>query len=165
MQIASVEEIKKLAEQYQTRGDKWHFHILTPKCQLNTKNKYALILENAINNITHVCYSEEPYMSIGKELVQLLHGKDVIKNQEENKEWLPSTGVNKLLERAKELSKQGKFWHHHMLFPHCRFNKNEGKWTIIFEDQERNEIIESATDNEPKTDLQYIENLFYSQKK
>ena len=29
----------------------------------------------------------------------------------------------------------------------------------------RNEIIESATDNEPKTDLQYIENLFYSQKK
>src|SRR3989338_360917 len=119
MQIASVEEIKKLAEQYQTRGDKWHFHILTPKCQLNTKNKYALILENAINNITHVCYSEEPYMSIGKELVQLLHGKDVIKNQEENKEWLPSTGVNKLLERAKELSKKEKAYGDARILPAC----------------------------------------------
>ena len=52
-----------------------------------------------------------------------------------------------------------------MLFPYCKFNKNKGKWTIIFEDKEKNEIIESITDTEPKTDLQYIEALFYSQKK
>lgn len=52
-----------------------------------------------------------------------------------------------------------------MLFPNCMFNKNKDKWAIIFEDQERNEIIESVTDKEPKTDLQYIESLFYSQKK
>ncbi|MEK7079593.1 MAG: hypothetical protein AAB929_05980 [Patescibacteria group bacterium] len=165
MQITSIEEIKKLAEQYSIKGNKWHFHILTPQCQLNTENKYALILENATNNKTHVCYSEKPYMDIGKELVQLLHGKDVMKSQTEMKEVPPSSGVKKLLARAKELNKQGKFWHHHMLFSHCLFNKNDGKWTIIFEDQERSEIIESITASEPKTDLQYIESLFYSQRK
>ncbi len=165
MQITSVEEIKKLAEQYSTWGNKWHFHILTPQCQLNTENKYALILENATNNKTYVCYSKEPYMSIGKELVQLLHGKDVMKSQTEMKVVPPSSCVKKLLARARELNEQGKFWHHHMLFPYCMFSKNNGKWSIIFEDQERNEIIESITDKEPKTDLQYIESLFYSQKK
>lgn len=153
MQITSVEEIKKLAEQYSTAGNKWHFHILTPQCQLNKENKYALILENALNNTTHVCYSEEPYMSIGKELVRLLHGKDVIKNQQEKKKQPPSSGVEKLLIRAKQLNEQGKFWHHHMLFPYCRFNNNKNKWAIIFEEKENSEVIESVTDSEPKTDL------------
>lgn len=165
MQKSSNEEIKKLAEQYSLNGNKWHFHILTPECQLNKEKKYALILENGTYNKTFVCYSEKPYMNIGKKLVQLLHGKDVLKNEKEKKELPPSTEVKKLLDRAGELNTQGKFWHHHMLFPYCRFNKNNGRWTIIFEDQEKNEIIESITDIEPKTDLQYIENLFYSQKK
>lgn len=165
MQITSIEEIKRHAEHCSINGDSWHFHILTPQCQLNTEDKYSLILENTTSNKTLVCYSEVPYMNIGKELVQLLHGKDVMKNQKEKKEQPPSSGVEKLLARAKELNKQGKFWHHHMLFPHCLFNKYKGKWTIVFEDKERNEKIESITDREPKTDLQYIENLFYSQKK
>lgn len=109
MHATSIEEIKKLTGLYVAKGNKWHFHILTPQCQLNTRDKYALILENTTNNITHVCYSEEPYMNIGKELVQLLHGKDVMTNQKDKKEQLPSSGVEKLLTRAKELNKQGKF--------------------------------------------------------
>lgn len=163
MEKASVEEIKKLAEQYSNEGVKWHFHILTPECQLNDQEKYALLLETA-NNKAFICYSEEPYMNIGKELVQLLHGKDVIKNESDEKEKVLSGAVKKILQRAKELNKQGVFWHHHMLFPYCRFNKNLGKWTIIFEDQERNETIESVTDTEPKNDLRHIEILFYKQK-
>ena len=99
-------------------------------------------------------------MDIGKELVQLLHGKDVMKSQTEMKEVPPSSGVKKLLARAKELNKQGKFWHHHMLFPTACLIKMMGNGPIIFEDQERSEIIESITASEPKTDLQYIESLF-----
>ena len=80
MQKTSVDEIKKLAQQYSLKGNKLHFHILTPECHLNKVGKYALILESADNDKAFVCYSEKPHMDIGKELVQLLHGKDVIKN-------------------------------------------------------------------------------------
>jgi hypothetical protein len=45
------------------------------------------------------------------------------------------------------------------------FNNSKGKWTIIFEDQENNEVIESVTKDEPKSDLQHIEKLFYAQKR
>ncbi|OQY64746.1 hypothetical protein B6D29_04650 [Microgenomates bacterium UTCPR1] len=161
----SIEKMKGIAEGYALKGIRWHFHILTPECKLNSVKKYALIIENAEDNIVYVCYSEKPYMNIGKELVKLLHGTDVIKEKGERKELLPSSKVNRFLERAKELNKEGKFWHHHMLFPYCKFNKNIGKWTILFEDNENSEVIESISDNEPKGDLQHIEALFYSQKK
>lgn len=165
MNKITVEEIKKLAEEYAVKGSKWHFHLLTPECQLNKEGNYALILENGSTKEMFICYSEKPYMDIGKELVQLLHGKEVIKGKEEKKELPPSVQVSKLLERAKMLNTQGKFWHHHMLFPYCIFNNNKSRWTIVFEDKEKNEVIESVTDNEPKSDLQHIEALFYSQKK
>ncbi len=162
---STIEEIKKTAQEYATSGIKWHFHILTPECKLNTTKEYALILENASNDTKYVCYSETPYMTIGKELVQLLHGKNVIKKDEEKKELPPSPQVEKLIQRAKELTEKGIFWHHHMLFPYCSFNNQKGKWVIIFEDKENNTIIESISETEPKSDLQHIEALFYSQKK
>lgn len=165
MTKTTIDEIKKTAEEYSLKGVKWHFHILTPECQLNDVKKYALILENSRDETIYVCYSTEPYMNIGKELVQLLHGSDVIKDKDEKKEIPASAQVEKLLSRAKILNEQGKFWHHHMLFPYCKYNKNKGKWTILFEDKENNEVIEGVTDNEPKNDLQYIEALFYNQKK
>jgi len=162
---STIEEIKKTAQEYAANGIKWHFHILTPECTLNTTKEYALILENASNDTMCVCYSATPYMTIGKELVQLLHGKDVIKETKEQKELPPSPKVEKLIQRAKELIEKGVFWHHHMLFPYCAFNKQKGKWAILFEDKENNEVIESISETEPKSDLQHIEALFYSQKK
>lgn len=51
-----------------------------------------------------------------------------------------------------------------MLYPACHFNPHPGKWTIMFEDQESGEVLESVTDQEPKTDLKHIEKLFYDQK-
>ena len=52
-----------------------------------------------------------------------------------------------------------------MLFPGCKYNKHGDKWVIVFEDMEKGEIIESISEDEPKSDLQHIEGLFYSQKK
>ncbi len=162
---ATSDEIKRIAHDYALKGIKWHFHILTPDCQLNDVKEYALILESVTDENIYVCFSTTPYMSIGKELVLLLHGSEVLKGNEEYKEVPPSPQVEKLLERARNLTEKGVFWHHHMLFPYCIFNKNKGKWTILFEDKENNEVIESVSENEPKRDLQHIEALFYSQKK
>jgi hypothetical protein len=87
---------------------------------------------------------------------------------EERKEQLPgsrpSPAAERILERAKQLNSQGKRWHHHMLFPICRYNRHSGKWVIVFEDRKANGIIESLSDDEPKGDLRYIETLFYQQK-
>lgn len=161
----TVDEIKSLAKQFSAGKKKWHFHILTPNCQLNDFHKYALVLENVTDNQSYVVYSNEPYMGIGKELVTLLHGTDVVKDETEKKASPPSIQVSNLLARAKELSSKGIFWHHHMLFPGCKYNKHGIKWVIVFEDQEKRETIEIVSDTEPKSDLQYIEGLFYSQKK
>lgn len=68
-------------------------------------------------------------------------------------------------QKAKQLNKSGKAWHHHMLFPGCMFNKHVGKYVIVFENKKAGEIIESISDDEPKGDLQHIETLFYKQKK
>jgi hypothetical protein len=165
MKKVSVGEIKKKARELAERDKKWHFHILTPECQLNETKDYALVLESVGDAEALVSYSDKPYMGVGEELVKLLHGDDIVKNKKEEKKSPPSPQVEKLLKRAKELTKKGVFWHHHMLFPGCRYNKHGDKWVIVFEDVERGEIIESVTDNEPKSDLQHIEGLFYSQKK
>jgi len=166
MKQITIEQIKQKAEKFASSGKKWHFHILTPACQLNDESNYALILENTTNNKSFACRSDEPYMDIGKELVKLLHGDDVVKDDnQETKVSEPSPQVQKILEKAKQLNDAGKSWHHHMLFPDCRFNKHQDKWTIIFEDKEAGEIIESVSDDEPKGDLQHIETLFYQQKK
>jgi len=160
---ASKDTILQTAQTLSQQKKSWHFHILTPQCQLNETNKFALILENCTDSKSYVTYSEKLYMTAGKVLIQVLHGDDVI--QETKTEHIPpSTEVKKLLKRAKELKELGTFRHHHMLFPDFIFNKNKGKWTIIFEDQEKNEIIEKISDDEPKNDLQHIEALFYRQK-
>lgn len=161
----TIEEIKKLAQEFAQAGKKWHFHILTPECQLNDTHKYALILENTTDKLEHSVLSDETYMSIGQELVKLLHGNDVVKKESETKPNEPSANILKILKRAKELMAKGVFWHHHMLFPGCKYNQHGTKWAIVFEDTEKNQIIESITDAEPKGDLRHIESLFYSQKK
>ena len=162
---STTDQIKHLAQEYSKSQVNWHFHILTPECQLNETDQYALVLENTDSGETHVCYSASPYMDIGQELVKLLHGDEVIKEESEEKPQPPSPQVEKMLLRAKEMIKANKFWHHHMLFPGCKFNQHGKKWVIVFEDSENNEVIESISDDEPKNDLQHIEALFYSQKK
>lgn len=165
MKKTGVGELRQIAKELASSGKKWHFHILTPECQLNDSDKCAFVLENADDNEAWVCYSDQPQMDLGKELVKLLHGNDVVKGEGEEIEIPPSPQVKELLKRASDLNRRGKFWHHHMLFPGCRFNKYKGKYVIVFEDQEKGEIIESVSDGEPKCDLQHIERLFYSQKR
>lgn len=164
MEHISVEQILQKAREYHAGKQSWHFHILTPECCLNDRSEYALVLESAIPSSTFVNYSVTRPLEAGKVLVQLLHGDDV--TLEETSDLSnASTGAKEILQKALQLSAEHRFWHHHTLFPDCSFNKNKGKWTIIFEDQENNEILESVSDSEPKADLKHIETLFYGQSK
>lgn len=179
MEKITIDIIKLTAQDLVKQGKDWHFHILTPECQLNETKEYALILENNSDDQTWVYHSDKPQMDVGKYLVQILHGKEVVgekqnqpevgqplaENIETEESGNVSEQVQKILQKAKQLNSQGKFWHHHMLFPACKFNPHPGKFTIMFEDQETGEVIESVTNQEPKSDLKLIETLFYAQKK
>jgi hypothetical protein len=159
----SVDEIKERAKNLYQEGKSWHFHILTPKCQLNSSDRFAFVLENATEGEVFVVYTESPLMNLGKELVKFLHGDVVDKEREKSKETKISEEAKKIVDRAQKLTNQGKPWHHHMLFPDCIFN-DSGKWMVIFEDQEKGKILRSTTDEEPKNDLKAIETLYYQQK-
>lgn len=161
----TVDEIRELAETFARSGKAWHFHILTPECQINSSGKYTLVLENTTDGKENIVYSDTPFMDIGKTLVTLLHGNDVVKEETETKPSPPSEMGEKIITRAKALMEKRIFWHHHMLFPGCKYNAYDDQWVIVFEDKEKGKIIESISDTEPKSDLQHIEGLFYSQKK
>lgn len=159
---SSVTQILQGAKKLSEQKKSWHFHILTPGCLLNTNQDYSLILECPLDNQTLINYSKEKPMAIGKELVKLLHGSDIVEEPSKDAAKV-SSGAQVILQRAKEINQRGDFWHHHMLFPDCAFNKNKGKWTIILEDPQKKESLESVTENEPKEDLKQIETLFYGQ--
>lgn len=160
-----INQIRAKAQEFSQAKKSWHFHILTPQCQLNTEKQFALILENATDKQTFVAYEDNPPMEIGKQLVQLLHGNDVVQDKNQSVDLpKPSLQTEIILNKAQQLNQEGKFWHHHMLFPDCIFN-DSGSWLIIFEDQATGEIIKSVSKTEPKSDLKHIETLFYQQKK
>lgn len=165
MKSASVEEIVTTAEELNAKHSPWHFHLLTPVCLINNAVEYALILEDSSAHETFVCYSARPFANVGKQLVTLLHGRQVVDQVKPAAKTKPSPAVEKIIERAKAITGQKILWHHHLFFPDCIYNPHPGKWTLTLEDPQNKYVLESVTNTEPQADLQLIEPLFYAQKK
>jgi hypothetical protein len=161
---ASLEAMREKAHGLASRGKNWHFHILTPNCLLNLKQRYAFIFEDVESKQYFVHYSDQMESELGRELAPMLHGEKVLQREEENDKYAPSETVQHMLSRAGELSKLRMEWHHHLLFPGCQYNKNASKYTLVFEDPETRATIENTTGSEPSDDLKLIEKLFYAQK-
>lgn len=161
MQEATLEQIKTKALQFHKDDLKWHFHILTPTCSLNDRPKYAFVLECPDQQQAFVYYSEQAEKALGQELAPLLHGAKILNKETTDSEYQPSETVDKIIDRAKHLNENGVEWHHHMLFPGCRFNTNSPKFSLVFEDPEAHETLVSLSDQEPTNDLKQIEGLFY----
>ena len=161
MQTTTLSEIKTRALEFHKSGQKWHFHILTPSCSLNDKNRYAFILENTGQNPALVYFSDQAEKGLGQELSPLLHGIKLEGHEEKTLDYQPSVAMRNIINRAKELNLKAVEWHHHVLFPGCMFNKHTPKYTFIFEDSLASGTLESLSDNEPTNDLKQIEPLFY----
>jgi hypothetical protein len=161
---STIAEAAGLARAWQAEGKTWHFHMLTPNCFFNErKDKQAFILENRSEDNTYVVYSDERYVTEGRELVCLLHGADIVS---ENPAGCgePCPAVQEMLSRAESLNARQVHWHHHMLFPDCIFNKRAGLWNLVFEDPETGALWESTSEREPRQSLRAIEVLYYAQK-
>lgn len=170
MQEISIEKIMEKAEIFHKGKRKWHFHMLTPNCMFNKRNKHAIILENETDSQSFVTYSDKQPTKKARILVKMLHGGSVIsgdsgeerrKKDDENTE---TENMQTILKKAMLLNEKGVSWHHHVLFPNCMFNKNKGRWCIVFEDTETGKVMEYVSFSEPKENLKKIEALFYAQK-
>lgn len=161
MKEIPLADIKVKAHEFYNKALKWHFHILTPTCGLNEKSQYAFVLECPEREEAYVCYSDKAEKELGKELAPLLHGAKILNQATTDAEYSPSETVGKIIERAQALNDKNIEWHHHMLFPGCQFNSHSPQFTLLFEDPQANEIMESQSDEEPTNDLKQIETLFY----
>lgn len=160
MKTVSIEEIETIATKLAQEKKHWHYHLLTPTCQFNETNRHAFVLENNSDQEYYVYYSEAPAMALGKRLLSVLHGEDILTTAAD----VVSPAVAKILRKAQQLNTAGKFWHHHVFFPICRYNRHPGKWNITFEDQQEKGVLESLSDSNPKQDQKEIERLYYQQK-
>ncbi len=156
--ISKLSAIRK-ASRWQAKGVQWHFHLLSPGCLFNPTKWHELFIESSHGN--YVARSHKPLTEIARSLVHLLHGREVTEYSSS-----PASGnVERILKRGKELSKRRIKWHHHLLFPHCMFNKKWGKWIIAFEDPLENKLTELVYQHFPESDLRKVEKLFYSQRR
>ncbi len=132
----------------------WHFHMLGKGCVFNShQGKYIILLETGKESL-YALFDKKP-LSGAKQLADLMYGFLEEKGAGHNPEFEP------IFKKATELTKNGVEWHHHHLYPGCRFSKNKSKHWIILEDPKTKKIMAASYNHRPKGDLAAIEKLFY----
>ncbi|MDP3964404.1 MAG: hypothetical protein Q8Q20_01935 [bacterium] len=163
MKEITLQEAVTAAKAWESEGQKWHFHMFTPDCLFNELNdKHSLVLENTNTTETLFCLTDERPFVIGKQLVELLHGKEITQS---SAAAVSNPALNKILAKAKTLNGAGQSWHHHLFFPDCQYNNQVGLWNIVMEAKSEGELLEASYQNEPIDDLRKVEELFYAQEK
>ncbi len=162
----SAERLLEIGRELAGSGERWHNHVLSPDCKLNEREQCALIVEASDRSEVYVTYSDDPMMDVGRALATMVHGADPLAAADsETTEVVQadSAAVTEMMRRAKDFAARGIHWHHHILFPECVFNPHPGDWTLVFEDPETGETLESVTIDKPEQDIRVTETLFFSQ--
>jgi hypothetical protein len=160
-QDMTLDEIREMVRTWCEGGARWHFHALAPGCAFSAqRDRHALVLENRTDCQTYVVYSDEAFAEISQELVKMLHGESIL-DKEQARAASSNATFERILQHAQELRQRGIAWHHHMLFPDCILNRHRGKWNIVFEGDEDEEIVEMLYDEEPTADLRKIEVAYF----
>ena len=160
----TLEQIRQQARAYHNAKRTWHFHILAPNCVLNKDSRYVFMLECPGQQQVLVHHSNQAEKALGQELLALLHGNEVLQQATTSTTYQSSPEISAIIAKAEILNEQGVAWHHHMLFPGCQFNKHPSQFTLVLEDGQSGQMLESVTNDEPINDLKQIEPLFYKGK-
>jgi hypothetical protein len=162
----SAERLLEISRELAAAGERFHNHVLSSDCKLNVRQQCALIVEASDREEVYVTYSDEPMMDVGRTIATLVHGEDPLaaagadSGEDVQAE---SVAVAEMMRRAEDLVERGIHWHHHILFPECVFNPHPGDWTLVFEDPESGETLESVTTDKPEEDIRVTETMFFSQ--
>ena len=160
---STIDDIRTRAHALNDAGRMWHFHMFPPDCLFNEgpSMRHAFVLEDMDADVQYVAVSDQRESALGRELVPLIHGETIL--VEPTEAPVHTEPVRRMLERATALSGKKVPWHHHVFPPVCQYNDNVGRWTMVFEDHESGELIESVTDDEPRDALNALERLYYEQ--
>jgi len=162
----SAERLLEIGRELAASGERWHNHVLSPDCKLNERQQSALIVEASDRAEVYVAYSDESMMDVGRAIATMVHGEDPLAaagDDSAHELEADSAAVADMMRRAGDLVARGIHWHHHILFPECVFNPHPGDWTLVFEDPETGETLESVTADKPEKDIRVTETLFFSQ--
>jgi len=66
-----------------------------------------------------------------------------------------------ILDKARYFAKQDKKWHFHMLAKSCQFNEHRGKYSILLEEEETNEPMNSLFTDKPINESKKLADLLY----
>jgi hypothetical protein len=161
-----AERLLEIGKELAASGERWHNHVLSPDCKLNERQQCALIVEASDRQEVYVAYSDHPMMDVGRAIATLVHGEDPLEaagSESQEVVQAESSAVAEMMRRAEDFAARGIHWHHHILFPECVFNPHPGDWTLVFEDPEKGETLESVTSEKPEQDIRVTETLFFSQ--
>lgn len=181
MKEITLRHIERKAEQWQSEGRQWHFHMLTPDCAFNEReDQHAFVLESRYDDEDYVAYvhkiapSDESkasysavdlpqsFMELGQRLVSMLYGEEIL-DEDTGATESDNEQMRSVLEKARQLNTEGIHWHSHLSPPYCALNEHKGKWSIVFENRAHDEFMEVLYDEEPVEDLNRIEVLYYKQ--
>ena len=161
MKETTLQDIKAHATSAGDQGLKWHYHLMSPTCNLNKSSKYAIFYEQEGSNNQLVNYSDKAEMDFSKDLATLLHGTKVMNDSPSGSLEALDDKTTAIIELAKNLTEQNIEWHHHILFPNCMFNNNAPRFTLMLENPNSEDALTAISDSEPKDALSHIEKLFY----
>jgi hypothetical protein len=163
VKTASKSEILELVSGFHGGGQKWHYHLLTPNCQFNKSGQFAIFVEHLDAKQIIVNYADVAEMELSKALAGMLHGAEVMDQDNAKPDYASNKEVFAILKLIRELTDAGIKWHHHVFFPGCTFNTHGNKHELVCEDPRNGTCLISISDDEPKEDLKQIEAQFYNQ--
>jgi hypothetical protein len=151
----SYEELEARVGRMVRAGSRGHLHTTPPGCTITSSPRRAIVVEATDEGRVYAFFDDAPIEARAKPLAILLHGADSVPDEREV--LAPaSPAVNQMAARMRE----GK-GHFHILNPVCLVNPHPGRWTILFEDDERGSQ-HSVTDERPLADIRLIERLIYA---
>ncbi len=139
-------------------GGRGHLHTTPPGCLLTSSPQRAIVVEATDEGQVYAYFDDDPIESRARPLAILLHGAESVPDPHEALEPASDT-VEAMAARMRE----GR-GHFHILNPVCLSNPHPGRWTILFEDDERGPQYR-VTDERPLADIRLIERLIYAQPK
>ena len=153
----SYEELVAHVRRVADRGGQGHIHTTVPGCRITGSSRRAIVFESTGEAKTCAFFSDEPIEARAKPLAILLHGSESVPDDGET--LAPACAAVQMMAGRMQAGKG----HFHILNPACLANPHQGRWTILFEDDEQG-LLESVTDERPLADIRLVERLIYAQR-
>ena len=152
-------EAVAICRQLHGEGRSWHIHALAPVCRFNHRpGWHCFVVEDTGSGETWCAFSDHHFRDECHELVQLLHGKDILDAGARPDDFVEPD----ILKSARACAKAGEAWHHHMMKPGCVLSPAPEDHVITLERVSSKEIEVHRSPSAPDDLQREIELLYFA---